>query len=250
MLTSGTVSPHDSTTIFSLFLTRLSCLLLLQLTPLAAAESKALGDLTSSFYREPGESQHVVPWELRVLCVRLQALGFGDARRGIMGYYELGREARQQIGRLLKAKRDVEGEKKMRDVEEEVVMWKNRLRDLGVRVADALIEMGDLEGATRYLASQQIEGDADEIQRARMALIWLRVGDVKTAQRILGLGDEGVHVEQSEKAIMSALIKVADGDYEGALTIWQKLREQIPENEMVYQNLAVCLLYTGRISEV
>ena len=167
-----------------------------------------------------------------------------------MGYYELGREARQEMGRLLKVKREVEGEKRKHEVQKEMVMWNDRLRDLGIRVADALVEMGDLEGAGRYLNSQQIEGVADEMQRARIALVWMRVGDIKSARQYLGLGDAEIPIEQSEKAIMNALIKVADGDYDGALMIWQKLREQIPENEMVYQNLAVCLLYTGRISEV
>ncbi|KAL9062401.1 MAG: hypothetical protein Q9157_008953, partial [Trypethelium eluteriae] len=223
--------------------TRLSCLLLLQLTPLAATESKALGDLTSDFYREDG--RHVVPWGLRVLCVRLQALGFGDARRGVMGYYELGREARQEIVRLAREKK-----KDGKEAQEEMAMWKDRLRDLGVRVADALVEMGDLEGAGRYLATQRIQEEADEMQRMRMALVWLRVGDVKTARRYLGLENGEMYTEDGEKAVMNALVKVAEGDYNGALTEWQKLREQIPENEMVYQNLAVCLLYTGRISEV
>ncbi|KAF2231614.1 hypothetical protein EV356DRAFT_535296 [Viridothelium virens] len=241
-LTSGSLREHDGASIFGLFQTRLSCLLLLQLTPLAATESKALGDLTSDFYREDG--RHVVPWGLRVLCVRLQALGFGDARRGVMGYYELGREARQEIVRLAREKK-----KDGKEAQEEMAMWKDRLRDLGVRVADALVEMGDLEGAGRYLATQRIQEEADEMQRMRMALVWLRVGDVKTARRYLGLENGEMYTEDGEKAVMNALVKVAEGDYNGALTEWQKLREQIPENEMVYQNLAVCLLYTGRISE-
>lgn len=182
--------------------------------------------------------------------MRLQALGFGDARRGVMGYYELGREAKQEVGRLLSIKRGVEGGRRKDEVQKEMLMWKDRLRDLSVRVADALVEMGDLEGAGRYLASQQIEVELDEKQRTRIALVWLRVGDVKSARQYLGLGDAEVDIKESDKVIMSALVKVADGDYDGTLTIWQKLREQIPENEMIYQNLAVCLLYTGRISEV
>ncbi|KAI9660989.1 MAG: hypothetical protein M1821_009316 [Bathelium mastoideum] len=255
---SGVLDPHDGEAVFALFQTRLSCLLLLQLTALAAAESKALGDLTSDFYRErageesdgEGTGKHVVPWGLRVLCVRLQALGFGDARRGVMGYYELGREARRELGRLVRVKREVEGrEERMRQVDEEIGMWKDRLRDLGVRVADALVEMGDLEGAGRYLSGQQIGEETDGMLRMRMALVWLRAGDVTTARRCLEPSDGEVQAGEGELGIMRALVKVADGDFNGALTEWQKLREEVPENEMVYQNLAVCLLYTGRISE-
>ena len=177
--------------------------------------------------------------------MRLQALGFGDARRGVMGYYELGREAREEVGRLI-----VERREGREEVEGELEIWRDRLRDLEVRVADALVEIGDLEGAGRYLAGQQPKGEAHKMQKMRMALVWLRLGDVSTARRCLEQDSKAEQTDGSEEGILSALIKIADGDYNSALTEWQKLREQIPENEMVYQNLAVCLLYTGRISEV
>ncbi|KAI9709722.1 MAG: hypothetical protein M1820_003124 [Bogoriella megaspora] len=227
-LTNGSVDPHDDAAIFALVQTRLSCLLLLELTPLAAAESKALGDLTSVFYRDPIDQQHVVPWELRVLCVRLQALGFGDARRGIMGYYELGKEAKLNIQSLSQKKNEDLGKSKALD---EIELWKDRLSDLGIRVADALIEMGDLEGAARYLENQRIEAKNNEVHAVRLALVWLRVGDVNAARRCLNSLDTKQGEDGSED-ILGALINVAEGDYNDALEKWQKLREIRPENEM------------------
>lgn len=64
-----------------------------------AQVSKCLGDLGSSFYRHSVSGAHVVLWELRVLAVRLQALGFGDWRRGVMGCYEEAEGARRGTGR-------------------------------------------------------------------------------------------------------------------------------------------------------
>ncbi|KAJ8127919.1 hypothetical protein O1611_g5717 [Lasiodiplodia mahajangana] len=46
---------------------------------------------------------------------------------------------------------------------------------------------------------------------------------------------------------------MADGEYEGALEKWRGLREEMArdgvKDEMVGVNLAVCLLYTGRMPE-
>ena len=89
--------PTDHATIFSLLYTRLACLTLIDATPLAAQEVKALEDLNSTFYIDETTRLHVVPWELRVLNVRLQAMGFGDPRRAVMSYYDLAREARMHL---------------------------------------------------------------------------------------------------------------------------------------------------------
>jgi len=54
--------------IFSLFYIRLTALTLINTTPLAAQEVKALEDFSSSYYPDPIANTHLVPWELRVLA--------------------------------------------------------------------------------------------------------------------------------------------------------------------------------------
>jgi hypothetical protein len=103
--TENPIPPTDHARIFDLLYTRLACLTLLDGgIALAAQEVKALGDLSSAFYYSSeggGDAEnpvhHLVPWDLRVLCVRLQALGFGDPRRAVMSYYDLAREARGRV---------------------------------------------------------------------------------------------------------------------------------------------------------
>lgn len=118
ILTSSLLSPTDTKLIFALFYNRLACLELSGNAILAAQESKALEDLSSTFYYASSDLEgtdsrtgdgkggshasyprHIVPWPLRVLAVRLQSIGFGDSRRGISGLYELGMEARREIMR-------------------------------------------------------------------------------------------------------------------------------------------------------
>ncbi|KAI0189689.1 hypothetical protein EV127DRAFT_431512 [Xylaria flabelliformis] len=237
------LSPTDHTRIFDLLYVRLSCLCLVDAVPLAAQEAKALEDLNSAFYADADSGTHLAPWALRILVVRLQTIGFGDPRRAVMSYYELAREARSEISRAACAHDHSAAE-----------LWKRRLVDLGIRVAGALIEMEDLAGAAAHLASlAEAQGGGVEADRGRLAvcraLLWLHVGDVDAARHCVSHGVAG---EMAER-VVDALANMADGEYDAALEKWRDLRDEMGENgvedEMVGVNLAVCLLYTGRMPE-
>ncbi|KAI0866659.1 hypothetical protein F4860DRAFT_458047 [Xylaria cubensis] len=237
------LSPTDHTRIFDLLYVRLSCLCLVDAVPLAAQEAKALEDLNSAFYADADSGTHLAPWALRILVVRLQTIGFGDPRRAVMSYYELAREARSEISRAARAHDHSAAE-----------LWKRRLVDLGIRVAGALIEMEDLAGAAAHLASlTEAQGGGVEADRGRLAvcraLLWLHVGDVDAARHCVSHGVAG---EMAER-VVDALANMADGEYDAALEKWRVLRDEMGENgvedEMVGVNLAVCLLYTGRMPE-
>ncbi|KAI1383087.1 uncharacterized protein F4822DRAFT_92003 [Hypoxylon trugodes] len=229
----------DPARIFELLYTRLACLCLIDAASLAAQESKALEDLNSAFYMDPLTGAHLVPWELRVLGVRLQAIGFGDPRRAVMSYYELAREARIHIVQAVKAHDHSAAE-----------TWKRRLAELGVKVAGALVEMDDLAGAAEHLSTlgdgdQTFKIGADGRLAMSRALLWLHLGDVEAARRCVRDGKGG---EIGER-IVDALADMADGEYESALEKWQVLREGGAQDEMVGVNLAVCLLYTGNMAK-
>ncbi|EEU36545.1 uncharacterized protein NECHADRAFT_69870 [Fusarium vanettenii 77-13-4] len=230
---SGGIDPTDSAKIFSLLYTRLACLTLIDATPLAAQEVKALEDLNDiRKYVDETTGEHLVPWELRVLNVRLQALGFGDARRAVMSYHDLAREARDRIAKAA-AQHD-------NSVTE---LWKARLGDLGIQVAGALIELEDLTGAAHHLSTLRDRGDGR--MTLSKALLWLHLGDADSARacaRQVSASDEN-----AEKLI-TALCDMADAEYENALESWKELKETM-DDEMVGVNTAVCLLYLGRIQE-
>ncbi len=236
ILLTTSVSPTDHAQIFSLLYIRLVTLTLINATLLAAQEVKVLEDLNSVFYHDSVTNEHLVPWRLRVLAVRLQGIGFGDWRRGIMGYYELAREARLKV-------RKVEGEEK--------AMWKERLRDLGIRVSNALVEMGDLDGAARHLKTLRGpdgEEEEDSFMSTRLALLYLRIGDVAAAKEYA----EETGANNTGTNVLRPLLSMADGEYDSAAEEWRQLRESCSQQDsaMVTQNLAVCLLYTGQLDEV
>lgn len=223
-------SPADHARIFGLLHVRLSCLTLIDATQVAAQEVRALEDVNSAFYMDDSSGAHLVPWDLRVLVVRLQAMGFGDPRRAVMGYYDLAREARAQVAEALAGHDNSASE-----------VWKDRLVELGVKVAGALVEMDDLAGARDHLAGLKDLPDG-KLSMAR-ALLWLHLGDTAAARRCVQEGDSG-------ERVITALCAVADGKYEAALAMWKELNEEMEADEMVAVNMAVCLLYTGKMEEV
>ncbi|KAG5975754.1 hypothetical protein E4U55_007571 [Claviceps digitariae] len=230
----GAVDPTDAQRIFNLLYTRLVCLTLINATPLAAQEVKALEDLSNTrLYVDDRTGQHLVPWDLRVLNVRLQALGFGDPRRAVMSYHDLAREAREHAGRAV-AQHDHSASE----------LWKARLRELGVKVAGALIEMDDLSGAAHHLSSLR-DGPDSKMAMSR-ALLWLQIGDVEKARECAAQCCKDI--AKTENVIL-ALCDMAEGEYEAALETWQKLKEDLAGDEMIGVNTAVCLLYLGRMSE-
>lgn len=209
---------------------RLSCLTLADATQVAAQEVRALEDVNSAFYADDASGAHLVPWDLRVLVVRLQAMGFGDPRRAVMSYYDLAREARVGVAGALAGHDNSASE-----------VWKDRLVELGLKVAGALVEMDDLAGARDHLAG--LRGRPGGKLSMAKALLWLHLGDTAAARRCVPAGDSG-------ERVIAALCAVADGEYEAALALWEELNEEIEGDEMVAVNLAVCLLYTGKMEEV
>ncbi|KAI2895618.1 hypothetical protein CBS63078_3352 [Aspergillus niger] len=243
ILTSSLISATDIKRIFALFYTRLACLQLSGNTIIAAQESKALEDLSSAFYyvepisgtsdKHSNYPRHIVPWPLRVLAIRLQSIGFGDSRRGIGGLYEIGLEARREI---LRPDMDPEERK----------LWRERLSDLGMRNVNALIEMGDLDAARRSLASLRMAESESEINKLRKVLLMLIIGDLDAARQVCG--------EESDagNTVFRPLLSMAEGRYDDAVAEWRALlgnEEHRPDESMISQNLAVCLLYTGRLNE-
>jgi hypothetical protein len=220
----------DHEAIFRLLYVRFACLQIVGLHAQAAQESKSMQDVTLAFFRDRGK--HLMPWELRVLVVRLQAIGFNDWRRGIMSYYELAREARFEARRAPAAERQ---------------MWTTRLRDLGLRVANALIETKDLQGAIQHLKTLSIDGEDAGVMKTRMALLYLRCGDVDAAKRCFELTDE-------HSRFLHPLCTMADGDFTKAASLWAAVKSNIDEAAdeaaTLDQAIAICKLYDGQVHEV
>lgn len=204
------------------------------LTDVAANEVKHLQDFNADYYKD-ATGRHLVPWELRVLAVRLQAIAFSDWRRAIGMYYELAKECRVEIART--------------ETENAKEKWRRRLAELGVRVGGTLIEMGDWDAAGRHLVGLLKDDEAeDRPVKDMLALLYLRMGGLDAAQEYIG----------GESKVLEVFCLMVDGKWEDAAAQWGNLitekqlehGEHWAGEEMMRQNLAVCLLYTGNLLEV
>jgi tetratricopeptide (TPR) repeat protein len=131
--------------------------------------------------------------------------------------------------------------------EAERKIWRERLADLGIRSVNALVEMGDLDAAKRSLEALQASNEDTEAMKLRKALLFLRIGDLDAAERAFGDSRES-----KEAALLKPLLSMSEGRSQDAVTEWRALYEdtQRSDNALVGQNLAVCLLYSGRLDEV
>ena len=225
-------SPNDATRVFQLLYTRLACLVLVSKADLASHEATPL---TAFLARNPPEASDIIPlipWELRLLIVRLQSITVADGgRRGIMSLYALAAEVRSNFQTANDARST-----------SEISRWSSRLHDLGLRVVDTLVEMGELETATRHLDTL-VDVDQDELAY-RKALLRLRVGDIAGAKRCVDKVQDALR-----RSSLRAVLNVAQGDFSKALDEWQQLAETYSGNGFVATNMAISLLYTGQISQ-
>ena len=241
ILSSGSIRSTETKTIFRLLSVRFSCLELTGGSLLAAQESKALEDLISTFYyydppeapknsrEDPVPPEHIMPFSLRLQALRLQSIGFSDPRRGVSALYDLGVECREHIAHSTTS-------------EDDRKMWRLRLEEIGIRVVNSLIEMGDVDCARRTLESYFAASTSVSPENAqRLALLYLKIGDIKKAQAIDDVGED-----------LEPLFAMAEGRYVDAAEQWEARLERGPaegSNALIKQNLAVAYLYTGEIAK-
>ena len=267
--------PPSQQETFRLFYTRLATLIILNYTALAAQECKSLEDIGSPFYRASpdtnialpvdengGAAGSILPWELQVIWARLTGIIHGDVRKSISAYYELAKNARRAYEACNK-----EGQNR--------VVWRQRLRELGLGVGSVLVEAGDLEGAARHLESLRSgrrglvdhTDSAEALMASRTALVYLALGDIDAATRSI---ETYASSSPSSIALIPALISVAEGHYTDAIDRLRALlsKPQTPQSQsqstetstgtmshngsdtaIITLNLAICLFYTGRVEE-
>jgi tetratricopeptide (TPR) repeat protein len=225
-------SPGDASRIFKLLYTRLACLVVISRPDIAADEAVPLTEFLNRNTPDAKDISPIVPWELRLLLVRLQSIAAtDDGRRAIMSLYALASEVRSHLS-------DAKAESNQPAIQ----AWSDRLRDIGLRVADTLVEAGDLETAARHLNT--LTGIPPDELNSRKALLSMRAGDLASAQESLAKMTPGLC-----KEIHQALLQTTKGDFAQAVEAWRKLAVQHPDNELLGQNLSACLLYTGHIAE-
>lgn len=152
-----------------------------------------------------------------------------------MGYFALGSECRERAAAARNS-----------NDAETASLWDHRLRELGLRVVDTFVEMGELETAGRYLQGLGHDNDDDDDSAGiayRRALLKLRVGDIASARSLVATCN-GLDAE-----IMITLLNALATDPAASVPDWRALTSKHPDHEALVSNLAVCQLYAGEVGE-
>ncbi|PSK56009.1 hypothetical protein B9Z65_4887 [Elsinoe australis] len=250
-LCTGTITASATTAILAAFHVRLSCLVLTNNSDIAAQEARPFADFLSRTAAaaaqdrsgragsRPGSAAGLlqseaplafVPWGLRLLVHRLMGIGAQDGgRRSVMGLYALAAECRAGFGGA-----ETEGEREI---------WRERLGELGVRIAGELVGIGEEEAGVRHLEGLVEEGGMSEEVRGWVALLYVRLGDVRRAEEVVG----GIGEEVQGKSMLEGLVALARGDFETAEGVLEELYRKDGTDVLVANNYAICLLYTGQM---
>ncbi|KAI4192742.1 MAG: hypothetical protein LQ350_008571 [Teloschistes chrysophthalmus] len=225
--------------IFNLWYVRLACLILTTHTPLAAQESLVLGDIHSAYYIDDDMGECILPWELRVLAVRLQNLG---TRAQVQGYYDLAAYARRRLRATPRRYQNASND----NTAEARKLWKDRLKDLSYRIANSLIESGDLAAARRHLESLHHHASTTTITPTRpiskpqtktqtveaateqkmlttwLVLLLLKMGDLPAARHWIHStlptppSSPSTTLHNTEPTILTPLLSMSESRYEDA----------------------------------
>ena len=247
LLSSALVPSTDTQTIFRLLSIRYACLELSGNVLLAAQEAKALEDIGSAFYytglpesdQQDAEAvgdqampNHIMPFSLRLQALRLQSIGFSDARRGVSALYDLGTECREHI---------FEPSVSLEDR----LLWTSRLEEVGIRVTNALIELGDLDCAKRTLDGMRSSNSKSSPFAVRHIMLCLKMGLLAEATQTISALD----AEESVIPILRSLVAIAEDNLDEATELLGGF-SSYPDHDayaLAKQNLAVALLYKGEI---
>ena len=249
LLSSGALKATNQRQIFRALQIRYSCLELSGNLLLAAQEAKALEDLGSAFYyagligdesaaehaADRPLPRHIMPFALRLQALRLQSVGFSDPRRGVVSLYDLGLECREHIASTSTS-------------EEHRPLWVQRLEEVGIRVVNALIEMGDLDCARRTLETMKpSDPNATSTWAYRKVMLCLKMGLVAEARGLI----DAPNLQQPNIQVLRLLAAVADDRLDDAVSLLTE-----PDSDantdlvaLAKQNVALALLYRGEIQK-
>ncbi|KAI4156774.1 MAG: hypothetical protein LQ346_009133, partial [Caloplaca aetnensis] len=110
--------------------------------------------------------------------------------------------------------------------------------------------MGDLSGARRFFESMVATAQAEErkILEGMVAMLCLRMGDLEGARKRIHHDTASTENRENDDSVLPALLSMAESDYSSAVTAWRSL-QGTKHHKLTTHNLAVCLVYTGQLSE-
>lgn len=258
---AGHPSKHTAHSI-QLWFTRIALLIKLRRFSLAEVECQYFGDLDApdlyfEFYPElyGGRKGSMVPFGFRLLVAELPQ-HLGKHTQALDRLSALMKTCNQIIENLNSGLSEdgsnLEMTPNMRD--DSLKLWRTRRQRVIYSIANCAVSLKDFRLAGGLL-EQLIQEDPNSAAGLYSALgrLCLQLGDVTAAQDTFNHYLEHTapppHHDPVQGLLHSAYISIAQNAFKDASEILQQAHKINPNNGLVINNLGVCLMYTGRVSE-
>lgn len=228
---------EDMSLILGLWYLRLASLSRLRLFNQTAAECANLFTVLNSI--EPQASrdflfEKILPFELQVMEARLRYWA-GEHMSYLDVLVELLNKSRQ--------KARAETDPGLTD------MWKERAARVSLIIASQLVEMKDLAGAAKLIEPLVHASNTDGNLRSAVGRIYLQAGNMAAAAKHFSAVEEDPDADSTLKDMNTALLASAQGEWEKADILLQRLILDDPMNFTAVNNRAVALLGRGQLQD-
>ncbi|XP_068624939.1 trafficking protein particle complex subunit 12 [Battus philenor] len=247
-----------------LWLTRFAVMLRIKMHEPLVKEAEPFGDFSKpdmfyQFYPDTYENRtgSLVPFSLRLLVAELPG-HVGKPEEATDRLYAMLDIIRKMLSNLRQGKTE-DGTGSLssdQDKTESIRLWSGRKTRVLHSIVNCAIALKDYRLASKILVSLQKKAHSPTQKRAlssALCRMWLLAGHVKAAMLHLEDAKETRHLlcptPDVREYVDLGLIDIAHGKYQEAYNNFVRAAEQEPTNIMVANNLAVCLLYMGRLKE-
>ncbi|XP_038218331.1 trafficking protein particle complex subunit 12 [Zerene cesonia] len=246
-----------------LWLTRFAVMLRIRLHEPLLKEAEPFGDFSKpdmfyQFYPDLYENRcgSLVPFSLRLLVAELPG-HVGKAEEAMDRLYIM-LDVIQTMIKNLNDNKTEDGSEPIteEDKTESIRLWSGRRIRVMHSIVNCAIALKDYRLATNTLATLQRQATSAQQQRAitsALCRLHLLAGNVDAA--VTHLNEARVtrlHIcptPDVREYVDMGLIDIAHGKYQDAYNNFARAADQEPTNIMVANNIAVCLLYMGRLKE-
>jgi len=263
---AGQLSKHSATSL-QIWFTRLGLLVKLKLFNIAETEAEHFGeldkpDLFYQYYPElyQGRRGSLASWSMRLLLAQIPAL-CGKHIHSLNRLFGLLFKVRDMLSNLsngLSAEGDVWLEGGQEERSEATLCWQERERQVLYSLINASISGNDFESAIKCLDMLvPVErADRQSAVYAAYGRLYLQLGHIKRADECFAeaskLRDNSKQADKLEGLLDSAFLSIGQGQFATALERFQGglgLVSGGKQEKVIRNNIAVCLLYLGRLKE-
>ncbi|CAH0717639.1 unnamed protein product, partial [Brenthis ino] len=246
-----------------LWLTRFAVMCRIKLYEPLLKESEPFGDFSKpdmfyQFYPDAYENRtgSLVPFSLRLLISELP-MHVGKPEDAMDRLYAMLDVIQQMIANLNEGKsEDGSINISTEDKNESLRLWSGRRTRVLHSVVNCAIALKDYRLAAKILTSLIEHSSTPQQQRALLSALCrvaLLAGHVRAAvdycNRAKDFRNHICPTPDVREYVDLGLIDIAHGKYQDAYNNFARAADQEPTNIMVANNLAVCLLYMGRLKE-